>query len=355
MQYQANTDEHQLLLTATEKFTETTGIPIRVAAYEHPIGHGRWIDAIIHVGGAEDANTYAVEMKRYLTTAKLGLAAEQLKDTPYKGMLVTDYVNPKMADRLKEMELAFIDLVGNAYLNEPPIFVFIKGNRPTEKKLLGTTQKPTRAFQPTGLKMLFGLLTNPELLHEPYRDIAEATDVALGTVGWVFTDMREHGFLFEGKGRERRLTQKRRLIEGWVAAYPDKLRPKLRLGRFKAPTPYWWEDENLAPHNAQWGGEVAAAKVTHYLKPEKTVIYADAVPPRLIVENQLKTDPEGDVEILKRFWKPQQPGRFVNQADLPADIVPPLLIYADLMATADDRNVETAKMIYEKFLHGHFE
>lgn len=354
MQNQANTDEHQLLLQAIEKFTDITGVPLRIAAYEHRTPQGRMVDALIHVGGATDTNTYAVEMKRYLTTAKLGLAAEQLKDTPYTGMLITDYVNPNMADRLKEMGLAFIDLAGNAYLNEPPIFVYIKGNRPLGKKLLGATQKPTRAFQPTGLKMLFGLLTNPELLNEPYRDIAEATDVALGTVGWVFTDMREHGLMFEGKGRERRLTQKRRLIEEWVTAYPDKLRPKLRLGRYRAPMHRWWEKVNLEPHKAQWGGEVAAAKITQYLKPEKTVIYADAIPARLIVENQLKTDPDGDVEILKRFWKPQNVGQTTNQTNVPLDIVPPLLIYADLMATADDRNVETAKMIYEKFLHGYF-
>lgn len=354
MQYQANTAEHQLLLQAIEKFTDITGVPLRIATYEHPIGQGRKVDALIHVGGVTGANTYAVETKRYLTTAKLGLAAEQFKDAPYKGMLITDYVNPNMADRLKEMDLAFIDLAGNAYLNEPPIFVYMKGNRPLEK-LLGATQKPTRAFQPTGLKMLFGLLTNPALLHEPYRDIAKATGVALGTVGWVFTDMREHGLVFEGKGRERRLTQKRRLVEEWVTAYPDKLRPKLRLGRYRAPTHGWWENVNLEPHKAQWGGEVAAAKVTQYLKPEKTVIYADAIPARLIVENQLKKDPDGDVEILQRFWKPQHLGRMTNQTDMPRDIVPPLLIYADLMATADDRNVETAKMIYEKFLHGYFE
>jgi len=355
MQHRENTAEQQLLLKATEKFTEITGVPLRIAAHEHPVGRGRIIDALIHIGGATGADTYAVEMKRHLTTAKLGLAAEQLKDAPYKGMLITDYVNPNMADRLKTMDLAFIDLAGNAYLNEPPIYVFIKGNRPTEKKLLGTTQKPTRAFQPTGLKMLFGLLTNPDLLHEPYRDIAEATNVALGTVGWVFTDLRDHGYLFEGKGRERRLTQKRRLVEEWVTAYPDKLRPKLRIGRYKAPTHDWWEGVDLEPHKAQWGGEVAAAKVTHYLRPAKTVIYADAVPARLIVENELKTDPDGEVEILKRFWKPQNLEHMPNYMDVPFDIVPPLLIYADLMATADDRNIETAKMVYEKFLYGHFE
>jgi hypothetical protein len=49
-------------------------------------------------------------------------------------MLVTDYVNPNMADRLKEMDLAFIDIAGNAYLNEPPVFVCIKGNRSRKTK-----------------------------------------------------------------------------------------------------------------------------------------------------------------------------------------------------------------------------
>lgn len=355
MQHQANKAEHQLLIQAIEKFTDITGVPLRIDAYEHPIGQGRKIDALIHVGGVTGTNTYAVETKRYLTIAKLGLAAEQLKGAPYKGMLITDYANPNMADRLKDMNLAFIDLAGNAYLNEPPILIFMKGNRPLEKELLGATQKPTRAFQPTGLKMLFGLLTNPALLHEPYREIAEATGVALGTVGLVFTDMREHGLLFEGKGRERRLPQKRRLVEMWVTAYPEKLRPKLRLGRYKAPTHRWWENVNLEQHKAQWGGEVAAAKVTQYLKPEKTVIYADAIPARLIAENKLKKDPDGDVEILRRFWKPQHLGRATNQTDPPRDIVPPLLIYADLMATADERNIETAKMIYEEFFNGYFE
>ena len=355
MELQTTKTKERLLRRATDKFTANTGVQINIIAYEHAIGRGKYLDALADVQTAAETKTYAIEIKRHLTIAKLGLAAELLKDTPYKGMLVTDYVNPNMADRLKEMDLAFIDIAGNAYLNEPPVFVFIKGNRPIERREIGRNLKPTRAFLATGLKILFGLLLKPKLLQQPYRDIAEATDVALGTVGWVLTDLREHGYLYEGNKRGRQLLQKRKIVEQWVTAYPDRLRPKLKLGKYQAPKHRWWDDVALEHNNAQWGGEIAGEKLTNYLLPERATMYTDDVPARLIVEKRLTKDPEGDVEILQRFWKPGLFDDITAHPEIPPDVVPPLLIYADLMATADDRNIETAKLIYEKFLYGYFE
>jgi hypothetical protein len=352
MELKANTTENLLLTRAIEKFAAMTGMHIRVVAHQYPIGPGRRLHALVEIGAATHAKPYAIDVKHRLTNAKLGLATEQLRDAPYKGMLVTDYVNPKMADRLKEMDLAFIDLAGNAYLNEPPIFIYVKGNRLAEREF-GRNLKPTRAFQATGLKVVFGLLTVPNLIHGTYRDIADATDVALGTVGWVLTDLKEHGFLYEGKGRARKLTQKRRIIEHWVTAYPEKLRPKLRMGKYRAPEQGWWRETDLEAHDAQWGGEVAAAKLTDYLKPDTAVIYADVVPPRLLAKNHLRTEPDGDLEILKRFWKTDFNNLNPAQTNVPCDVVAPLLVYADLMATTDDRNVETAKMIYDRYLDGY--
>jgi hypothetical protein len=355
MELQATKTEERLLHRAIDKFTTNTGVKINVIAWKHPMGGGKYLDALADVQAAAETKTYAIEIKRHLTTAKLGLAAEQLKDTPYKGMLITDYVNPIMAERLKEMGLAFIDLAGNAYLNEPPVFVYIKGNRPTEERETGRNLKPTRAFQATGLKVIFGLLMKPDLLQKTYREIAEATDVALGTVGWVLTDLREHGYLYEGKERGRKLLQKRKIVEQWVTAYPEKLRPKLKLARYQAPKHRWWDDVTLNQYNAQWGGEIAAEMLTNYLVPEKATIYADKVPAPLVVEKRLIKDPDGDVEILQRFWKPGLFEEITAYPAVPLDVVPPLLIYADLMATAEDRNIETAKLIYEKFINGSFE
>ncbi len=65
-----------------------------------------------------------------------------------------------------------------------------------------------------------------------------------------------------------------------------------------------------------------------------------------MIENRLKKDPEGDIEILKRFWTPLEIWQYEER-------VHPILIYADLMATGNQRNIETAKVIYERYLVQH--
>jgi hypothetical protein len=63
----------------------------------------------------------------------------------------------------------------------------------------------------------------------------------------------------------------------------------------------------------------------------------------LLIKNRLKRDQTGDVEILKRFWKPAEIWKY-------EDLVHPILIYADLLATGNERNIETAKMIYDQHI-----
>lgn len=347
--------DQELLHQAIQTLGETTGLKLGVAQVEIAQEQDGYIDAFIELQVGEVRKTYAAEIKRYLTLARIGLAAEQLRKAPYPGLLVADYVNPNLADHLREIGLPFIDLAGNAYLDEPPVYVFIKGNRPANKDAYKQTFKPTRAFQPTGLKMLFTLLTHPAYLAKPYREIAELTDVALGTVGWVLTDLREHGFIYEKKNRQRKFARRKDLIEQWVTAYPEKLRPKLLLGRYRAPAHDWWRHAAAMPYGTQWGGEVAAAKLTDYLVPDHTVIYADTLPTRFLAENELKVDKAGDVEVLKRFWNEDRWANELGDAPTPTDIVPALLVYADLMATADERNIETASLVYREYLDGHIE
>jgi hypothetical protein len=100
----------------------------------------------------------------------------------------------------------------------------------------------------------------------------------------------------------------------------------------------------LKPEQAQWGGEVAAEKLTDYLKPQTITLYVDKDnPAAVIIPNRLKKDPEGDVELVGRFW----------QTDVVAphgDTVHPILVYADLMATGNQRNIETARIIYDEHI-----
>lgn len=253
-------------------------------------------------------------------------------------ILVTWHVTAKLADQMKKMEIPFIDVAGNAYINMPPLFIFIKGNRPMVRD---KREQPVRAFQPTGLHVIFALLCNPGLEDYPFRKIAEMADVALGTVGWVINDLKNLGFLIDRGKRGRKLINKKELFNRWVDDYHARLRPKNIVGHYRAHNVDWKMDEEILQFNAYWGGEVAAGMLTKYLKPNDVTIYVKEQHNRLLLKNKLLKDPDGNIEILNAFWN------FEFNIKLP-HIVHPILIYADLMATGDTRNIETAGIIYEQ-------
>jgi hypothetical protein len=193
--------------------------------------------------------------------------------------------------------------------------------------------------------VLFALLCQKGLEARTHEQIKEMTGVGLGTINRLIHALELAGYILKVKGRNRRLVRKADLLERWVVAYPQRLRPKLMIGRFAGPREPWWMDLDPVPYHAQWGGEIAAKYLTQYLKPQYITLYAEKQPDELIVMKKLRKDPHGDVEILKRFWNFPQGNEMVN-------IVPPLLVYADLIATGDERNAETARMIHEQHLVG---
>jgi len=332
------TKKIELLKKALEKFNETAGMKINLIGEEYAVMPNLRADAIVRLTTHGIDKEFVVEVKTKLTTATLGGAVMQLKRFPQKGLIITEYVNPNMAERLKEMDIPFIDIAGNAYINEPPVLIYIKGERPVE---IYPRETQARAFQPAGLRILFAFLCKPELLNAPYRDIANTAKVALGTIERVLNDMKKAGYLIDMGKRGRRLKDKKKLIDKWVTAYPERLRPKQVIGRYRTDDFNWWKNTLIQNFQGYWGGEIAAAKLTQYLKPEFATIYAREKTAHLLLEKKLKKDINGNIEILNVFWD----FKYVWQYP---DLVPPLLIYADLLATTDARNIETAKIIYDQ-------
>jgi len=282
---------------------------------------------------------YYAEVKANVTKADKLLAMMRKDDLDHPLLLVTKYINPQLANELKQNGTEFIDTAGNAFINQPPLYIFVKGNKPDVIKI----PPLKRAFKPAGLKVIYAFLCNPGLENKTYREIAAQADVALGTVDWIMKELKELRFLLDMGKRGQRLIQKPNLLQRWVPAYPEQLRPKLTLGRFRGGHE-WWRQKKIGPLKAQWGGEVAAERLTQYLQPQIITIYT--TPQQLnplLAENRLRKDETGDVEILKRFWKPPEMWKY-------EDLVHPILIYADLLATGNERNIETAKMIYDKHI-----
>jgi hypothetical protein len=295
-------------------------------------------DARIRLRLGGKVTVYDAEVKRSLRPETLGVLLQRLAAREGKSLLVADHVTPPLAETLKERGVEFIDAAGNAYINSPPRYVWVVGRRPRMSAY--TRVAAGRAFQPSGLKVLFALLCRPNLAARPYREIAPLAGVAHGTVGWVMPDLEEQGFLAEVKG-VRRLMNEESLTDRWVEAYAQTLRPRLLLDRFRSKSLNWATDRDAQEFDMLLGGEPAAQLLTGHLQPETATLYADRLDSRFIFNHRLERDPRGGVEILRRFWK------FEGER---SGMTPTLLIYADLLAIGDARCLETAELIREKFL-----
>ncbi len=306
---------------------------------------GTEADGFVRIARGKQKLVYPFEIRHALQPATLGIALQRLARLGKKALLVTDYVTPALADELKARGVAFLDTAGNAYIEEGPLLIWVKGQKRLEKPGI-TTFAAGKAFQPTGLQILFTLLCNPGAVNRPYRELGKMAGVAHGTVGWVIPDLQQQGFVrdLNGKRGTRRLFQQERLLAQWADAYARTLRPRTLLGRYYIGTLDGWRDWPLLDHGAQWGGEPAGALLTDYLRPGELTIYAEKMPARLAARMKFLKEPEPGhaavVEVRKRFWDfPAEPHH--------ANLVPPLLTYADLLATGDARCIETARMIYD--------
>ena len=342
--------EQEILEYALEAFAKETGLHINVLPLqpqtEDP-DRAAYPDAILEIDGHE----YAAEIKPWAQHATLGAVVDRV-NRYQTGILVADYVNPTMADRLREQNVFFIDTAGNAFIKAPERHILIKGNRNPKALAQEAEPRKRRAFTAAGLKVTYVLLCKPELVKEPYRAIAEAAGVALGTIGKVIEDLMQTGFLTEKPNGKRRLIRQENLLQTWVERYPATLRHKLHMGYFQAPSADWWADFPIHHLGGLWGGEIAGAYYTEYLKPAVATVYLPkAELHKFIAEARLRklnapTYETGMVEALTPFWA------FEPRT---AAYVHPILAYADLIATEDPRNADVARKLYDDRIAGHLE
>lgn len=336
-------EDREILVAATTKLTEATGLKtgLRVGHWQEIDKNYRYI--IIDIINGENKFPYIVEFQKVdRAEALIGVRNRKVQTpNPYETILVTPRLTTKLAEDAKALGLQFIDTAGNAFLKAPGLFVFVTG----QTAALPNKYRTKAGGNPTAIRVMFVLLCRPELAEAPLREIAKAAGVALGGVGAVMQELRTRGFLPNAEQRtNRRLRDIDRMLEEWVLQYPITLRNKLNPRRFKAPDHDWWKNVDLTQVGGLWGGEVAADRYTNYLRPATTTIYIDTkkgMMPQLIIQNRLRPDPHGNVEILAKFWDLPDNPKFV-------DVVPPILAYADLRNTLDPRNIEVAKLLYEQ-------
>ena len=302
-------------------------------------GAGLYGDGVVRLAHEDKEWEFKAEVKLRVNRATIALMKHQMK-LAGNGLLVTEYVNPELAEIMRNQGIPFIDGAGNAFINATPLYIFIKGEKPDKAEKAETVK---RLFKPGGLKLTFALLNNPGMEKATYRDMAKAAKVALGTVAFAITELKELGFLIDLGKKGRQLLNTERLLRRWIEAYPENLKPKIVQERFRTDTRNWWKDLQPTDFGVLWGGEIAAAELTGYLKPEKYTVYTDQPIGKLIYRFKFQKDPNGNVEILMPFWA-------FKWELAEKGLVPPLLIYADLVATGDARATEAAEIIYDKYI-----
>lgn len=321
---------------ALNEFIETTGLGVRIMRDLKK--DQRQKDIEIEIQHDDYKFIFDVVVKRRINETLFGILVNKLDQKWNKVLIITEYVTPVMADKMKKLGIQYLDTVGNMYIKELPLYIEITGRKFQDRK---ERRKGQRIFYPAGLKVTFALLCLHGIEKKTYREIAEITGTAHGTVAWTFKDLMKAGYMTK-VGNVRQLINKKELLKRWIEAYHERLRPKQIQGRYKANNFEWRKGTDIKKYEALWGGEVGAAILEKYLIPEKVTIYTKGkAVNKLILKGGFRKEVNGDIEILKQFWN------FESKSG-EKSIVPALLIYADLIGTGENRNIETARMIYDK-------
>ncbi|UKJ06859.1 type IV toxin-antitoxin system AbiEi family antitoxin [Solitalea lacus] len=328
----------ETLQTAIRNFNSITGIMIK----ENKDKKG---NTVATINNGLKAWTFEVLIKNEIRDIHLPSILAELGTAVKARLLVCQYIPKPVKEKLKNLNINYLDAAGNCFIKQAELFFYITDQAVTPFRKM----EQGKIWKQAGVKFLFGVLLYPELLNKPYRQIAELTNVSLGNIGPFIEELKEEGFIINGKNNGNDwlyLEHKERLQKRWIEAYCTTLRPKLLKGNFRflrnEDRNNW---KNLPIDQFYWGGEAAGALFTNYLQPELFTIYTK-LPDTTIMRNlRLVPDKGGEIELVEPFWN----DALLLQLGIPPTIVPPLLAYTELITSIDSRNQETAARIKQQY------
>lgn len=253
-------------------------------------------------------------------------------------IFIASYISKDAATELRNNKINYLDASGNSFINNGTIYLFIEGQKAVNKE----KSNQSRAFQEAGVKLLFFLLSHPKNMQLSYREIAENTNISIGSVSNIMSELEEMRFLLKTE-KKRAFKNQNELLGRWIVAYNEILKPRIfrKKMRFISQQDFRQVPIGNMTGVSVWGGEPGAAILTNYLRPEKYILFTNCEMSEISNTLEMVPDTEGNIEIYQIFW---------NQDDKNAISAPPLIIYADLMTSGYERNIETAKMIFENEL-----
>ncbi len=309
---------------------------------------GKWkptpnqpLDGVMNLYFAEKkAEGFIVEVKKEIRNHHLpGLLDQAIRHKNL--MVIAENIFPKIKQELQRHNIAYLETNGNVFLRKHAnYFIWIDHHKPKIP-----LKEVNRAFTKTGLKVIFLFLLNETYINRPYREIADKAEVALGNVNIIIKGLKALRLLVRKNENEFLLPDKKALLEKWIGAYDERLKPTIHQGNYRFLNNddfFNWPNLKIKKDTTLWGGEPAGDLYTANLNPEILTIYTTEGRAELMKNYRLVPDENGKVKVYKKFWKIEEYN--MDKA------VPPVLAYTDLINTGNQRCIDTAQKIYEKFL-----
>jgi hypothetical protein len=314
----------EIIHKAIENLYHTTGI-------EAIFQQNNTLDGMLQLNIDDIRFTYVLEVKRELRQHQLH-QLEKYHMRYENLMVIAEHIFPKIKEELRREGIAYLETNGNVFLKGRGVYYFVD----TNKAQVIRKETANRAFTKTGLKVLFHLLNDKNIINHTQREIAEIVGVGLGNIPQVIEGLKETGYLIPLNKQQYVWENRKELLDRWINEYATELRPKLIKGKYTLKRA--WKTIQLDNQHTVWGGEPAADLLTDYLRPEHFILYTNEKQSDLIKNYHCIPTNDGEVEVLEIFWRPEN------------NTAPPILIYAELMLTGGKRNRDTAERIYNEFI-----
>jgi hypothetical protein len=259
-----------------------------------------------------------------------------LEEASSNTLLICNRLTPYLVQMCIENKLNFIDTAGNIKITHEGLHLWVESQKSKTQKASDNEAK-THKLGEGSAKLLFAILSQPEILNYSYREMVEYANISLGMVSKGLGILEAESLISLGKNR--RILDAERMLAIWVDVYRLSIRPK--LGGIRLEFNGNWQDLPIQEGDDYWGGEAAAESLTQYLHPEDLQLFTCLPLQKKLAQLNCRPHPEGHLWLVPAFWGIKLEWTVKSQA---------LLAVAELEASKDSRNIEVARMLYEKHL-----
>ena len=302
-----------------------------------PGGRDRYFDGIVTVPTTDGPRDLPLVMSM-LTNFDLAPGdLTLLQKTHPDGILVVERrLTPTQAREYRQRGIPHLDLDGNGWIDLPGFKLWVEG-RGSRRELEATSVSgpatpSNRAFTPSGARLVFTLLSRPDLRAAPMRELSHLSGISLGATAEAIQALADNGHLLAGDP-ERQLIAVPELVAKWIESFRTRLMPSLKTLTFTGA-----KVDEVVDHVVNGPGTemVAGEAATDVIRRAETVtLYTKWPPTHLVRALKLTRSSDAPNIILReKFWHE-------DLFDTP--FAPAVLTAAELIASGDPRQREAAQ------------